>query len=652
MTGVRPMTAGRRMAGLAAWWLAGSMVVAGGLGTVFAGGPAAAAPEPFAIRRVDTTQFPRVAVTAITTGGPIPSSRFTLKENGDTIADPSITPIATSGTKVGTVLALDISDGMKDENRLSLEKKAAKAFVSHKNPGDQVAVIAVGSAATEVTGFTSDVRALSAAIDSLAPGGERSQWDAVSLGVGLFSSQPGLQRNLILVTSGKDTFSKIDENAAEEEAVSNHTAVFVVGIATQDLEVDALQQLAVDTGGAFQASSDASVVGQMLSADQQTLNDQYVITYTSKATTSTLDLELTAGTLRAESPAIGLGAVTDGVSQAQVVRPNGPSFLHSSDMKYLVGLLVVLAVALGAWAVISIAVKEESTLSAAIRPYSDAPAEDEERGRRNSLTDSGIVQRAVDITGKLAQDRGILEKIEKSLDEANLPLRAAEALFFYVAAVIVLSVAALFVKGLFAGVIVLAVVGAVPWAALNYAVTSRRKKFTSQLPDMLQLLSGTLRAGYSLLQGLEASAEEVDDPMGHELRRVLGEARLGRPLEEALEDCAERMGSDDFSWAVMAISIQREVGGNLAELLMTVSQTMVARERLRRDVRALTAEGRISAIILGLLPIGLGVVMYAINPKYMGTLVHDSIGQIALIAAAVVAAFGFWWMKKTIEIEV
>jgi len=85
---------------------------------------------------------------------------------------------------------------------------------------------------------------------------------------------------------------------------------------------------------------------------------------------------------------------------------------------------------------------------------------------------------------------------------------------------------------------------------------------------------------------------------------------------------------------------------------MTVSQTMIARERLRRDVKSLTAEGRISAIVLGLLPVGLGVVMYGINPKYMGVLFHDPIGQIMLTAAAVVACFGFWWMKKTIEIEV
>jgi tight adherence protein B len=140
--------------------------------------------------------------------------------------------------------------------------------------------------------------------------------------------------------------------------------------------------------------------------------------------------------------------------------------------------------------------------------------------------------------------------------------------------------------------------------------------------------------------------------MAFELNRVLVEARLGRALEDALEDAAARMGSPDFDWAVMAIRIQREVGGNLAELLSTVADTMIHRERLRREVKALTAEGRMSAGVLGLLPVGLGLMMYAINPTYMRVLFEDPFGKVMLGAGTVMGAFGFWWMKKTITIEV
>jgi tight adherence protein B len=632
--------------------MASTMIVAGGLGTFLSAGPAAAAPQPFAIRQIDTTQFPKVAVTAITSGGPIPTSRFTLQENGTSVPSISVNPIGKSGAAVGTVLALDVSDAVKDQNRLQFEKAAAKNYVLHKNPADQIALIAVGTSADVITPFTSSAQTLNTAINSLAAGGEQTQWDAVSLGVGLYDQAPNLQRNLLLITANKDSFSKIDETQAEQQAMAGHTAVFVVGMSTKDIEVGSLQRLAVDTGGEFQTTSDPSTVGQLVNLTQQTLNDQYVISYTSKATTGSLNLEVAAGGAKAYAAAVGLGAVTQGISEAQVVHPSGPGFLQKADMLYVVFGLVALAVGLGAWALLALSVKEESTLERAIRPYTDDEPEDDDKARRGSLADTGIVQRAVDLTGKLAQERGLLEKVERKLDEANLPLRAAEAIFFYAAGVVIVSLLALFVKGPFVGVIVFGLAAVLPWVSLNYAVTSRRKKFTSQLPDMLQLLSGTLRAGYSLMQGVEAASGEVEDPMGHELRRVLGEARLGRPLEDALEDCAQRMESDDFSWAVMAITIQREVGGNLAELLMTVSQTMIARERLRRDVKALTAEGRISAIVLGILPVGLGVVMYTINPKYMGVLFHDPVGQIMLIGAVIVACFGFWWMKKTIEIEV
>jgi len=165
-------------------------------------------------------------------------------------------------------------------------------------------------------------------------------------------------------------------------------------------------------------------------------------------------------------------------------------------------------------------------------------------------------------------------------------------------------------------------------------------------------LASSLRAGFSFLQGVEAVAQEVDDPMGSELRRVIVEARLGRPVEESLDDCARRMRSDDFDWAVMAVNIQREVGGNLADLLQTVSVTMIERERLRRDVKALTAEGRMSAIVLGCLPPGLGLVFYATNPAYIRVLFTHLGGQIALGAAILAMLIGFFWMKKIVDIKV
>jgi tight adherence protein B len=203
-----------------------------------------------------------------------------------------------------------------------------------------------------------------------------------------------------------------------------------------------------------------------------------------------------------------------------------------------------------------------------------------------------------------------------------------------------------------AALVVTGLMALIPPAVVNYLGSRRQKKFVAQLPDMLQLLAGTLRAGYSLMQGVEAVSKEVTDPMGQELRRIVTESRLGRPLEEALQASADRMQSADFTWAVMAIGIQREVGGNLSELLLTVADTMVQRERLRRDVAALTAEGKISAIVLGLLPVGLGVAMYLMNPEYISVLFETTLGNILLGGAIVLAGVGFYWMKKVIEVDI
>ncbi len=188
--------------------------------------------------------------------------------------------------------------------------------------------------------------------------------------------------------------------------------------------------------------------------------------------------------------------------------------------------------------------------------------------------------------------------------------------------------------------------------AVRFMARKRMKAFEKQLPDTLQLLAGTLRAGYSLPQGLEAVSKEISDPMGYELTRVMTEARLGRELEDALNSTAERLESDDFAWAVMAISIQREVGGNLNELLMTVSDTMVARERLHGEVAALTAEGKLSAAILGGLPPALGMVMYVMNPAYISPLFTTTIGKALIGVALTLMLIGMGWMKKVITINV
>lgn len=319
------------------------------------------------------------------------------------------------------------------------------------------------------------------------------------------------------------------------------------------------------------------------------------------------------------------------------------------------GLVVVAVVALAAgtavaYAVLARLMAAPTALARAVEPYAGTDAS---RPTDSSKEDARLAgfRHGLDRAAAVAQLGTILTWTETRLDQANLALRAPEALFLHALGVIVGGAAAFFLGGHLVGLVVFLGLLVAPPAILNIRAEQRLKLFTAQLPDALVLTASSLKAGYSFLQGIEAVSQEVREPMAGELRRVMAEARLGRPVEDALEDCAARMKSPDFEWAVKAVGIQREVGGNLAELLETVAETMVERERLRRDVRSLTAEGRMSAIVLGVLPLGVGVTLYVVNPTYIRVLIDNTGGRIALIAAAIGMVVGFIWMNRVIDVD-
>jgi tight adherence protein B len=256
------------------------------------------------------------------------------------------------------------------------------------------------------------------------------------------------------------------------------------------------------------------------------------------------------------------------------------------------------------------------------------------------------------LTGRLADRAGLLSRTEDALEQADLPLRPPEALFFYFAGLLVVGMLGLLVLPIPMALVLALLAGVVPVIMLHRRRRSRLREFQVQLPGTLNLLSGSMRAGFSFAQGLESVANEATQPTRRELQRVFTESRLGRPIEDALEDSAQRMTSIDLMWAVMAIRIQREVGGNLAELLDTVAQTMTQRERLRLEIRALTAEGRFSGWILGLFPIAFAGILYLIQPDYMSVLFSETIGIFAVIACGIMTFIGFIWLRKILQIEV
>lgn len=186
---------------------------------------------------------------------------------------------------------------------------------------------------------------------------------------------------------------------------------------------------------------------------------------------------------------------------------------------------------------------------------------------------------------------------------------------------------------------------------LGYLAGKRRGRFEDQLPDTLQLLSGSLRAGHSILRAIDAAANGADSPTSEEMRRVVSETSLGRDLLAALNDIAERMRNEDFMWVSQAIEINREVGGNLAEVLDQVNETIRERGEIKGHVRALAAEGKFSAYILMAMPVGIVGILAVVNPGYMSLLFTEPLGWAMLAASAVLFTAGGLWLRKLIDLK-
>jgi Flp pilus assembly protein TadB len=254
----------------------------------------------------------------------------------------------------------------------------------------------------------------------------------------------------------------------------------------------------------------------------------------------------------------------------------------------------------------------------------------------------------------LLQFRDVEPKLEHRLDLAAISTKPAEWVLIggFMSVALALALTILFGNALVG--VVAGVLGG--WLgmrfALNFKVKRRRARFGTQLPDVLQFVAGSLRSGFSLAQGLDAVVREDSQPAAAEFSRALAASRVGVGLEDALDTIADRMDSPDLRWTVIAVRIQSEVGGNLAEVLGNTVETMRDRASLYRHVKALSAEGRLSAYLLVALPVGLGGWLFLTSPSYVRPLYTTTIGIGMLVAFFVLIAVGSLWMRKLVKVEV
>ena len=255
--------------------------------------------------------------------------------------------------------------------------------------------------------------------------------------------------------------------------------------------------------------------------------------------------------------------------------------------------------------------------------------------------------------GKLLSNIRHARALDFKMQKAGIPLLGTEFLLLlglsgFIAAVI----GAVVTKKLYAGVLVAIFVVMAEWIYVLLKIDRREAAFTNQLGDCLMMVANAMRAGFSFLQAMELVSKEMEPPISEEFRHVMRDISLGASVERALDDMDKRVNSPDFSLVVTAVLIQQQVGGDLSHILDTISGTIQDRIRMRREVRTLTAQGRMSGWVLAALPFGLGAFLVLVNPEYMEPLFNERIGQMAIGFAVFMVIVGFLVIQKIVDIDV
>lgn len=317
----------------------------------------------------------------------------------------------------------------------------------------------------------------------------------------------------------------------------------------------------------------------------------------------------------------------------------------------IIALCGVLTVALWSSGVYRLATKSKRELHKRLEKVTDLTLK-LKPGTENEKEKVRSKEKLLHRIGKVFFRKNMTKQIEEQLSRADIPLRGEEFLVIWmVAALLPVSLTFILTRNIVLVLLVYLLGILTPPFLVSSAKQRKLKDFNRQIGDSLSVMSNALRAGFSFMQAMEMVSREMPNPIAHEFARTYREINLGMPTEEALQKMVKRVGSDDLDLLVTAVLIQRQVGGNLAEVLDNISDTIRERIRIKGEVRTLTAQGRISGLIIGLIPPVLVVLLFLINPGYMNPLFRTQAGWMMLAGGAVTEMIGILLIKRIINID-
>jgi tight adherence protein B len=590
---------------------------------------------------VDLGAYPTFRATVVTS---TPTSKPpVLLENGKPVPDPHWVNL---GSSKNVVLAIDNSRSMAGKP-LAEAVAAATTFVANKPPSDKIALATFGKTAVQQSRFSSATIDADNALRtiSVSEASGTALWDAVDLSARLLAGQSG-GKVVVLLTDGDDVGSKASEAGALRSLHKAGAIVYPIAFGSH-ADTSGLKKLADGTGGTFHSASSTATLNAIYASIGKELRRTWRVEYLTTARPGDkLTFKATVGKLGSDETQV---TVPDSFG-ANSAKPSPllPSVLYGKvgDLLFtvLAGLLM-----LGAGMFLVQTVRG-SWLKHRLAPHVNTGrrASKKRSGRERLEMMNGLFKATENAFGHRRQWRNL----QLLLERADLPLRTVEFAWLLVGCSFTLAVlGALTGRGSLV-ILVLFLIGAfVPYFVVWFKARKRMRAFEDQLPDLLITMAASLKAGHSFKSGIQSVVDEGQEPAAKELRRVLTDTQLGRPMEEALQETADRIGSKNFSFVITAVNIQRQVGGSLAGLFDMVADTVRQRQQFARKIRSLTAMGRASAYVLVGLPFFIAMAITLLNPTYMDPLYHSHAGHVLIALGLTMMAFGSLILKKIVSFK-
>jgi tight adherence protein B len=594
------------------------------------------------LRGVETSAYPTIRASVVSASG----ARIApvLSENGSAVAGLQMQNL---GRAKAIVLAIDRSQSMRGRP-LADASLAARSFVGAKHAADEVAVVSFGAHTSALSPFSTAAFDGDSALTHLKVDTSRGTalYDSVVLAARLAGGNPLPGRVIIVLSDGADNASRQSLQAAILAARTANAAVYTIGIEGTGFTAAPLEELSSSTGGQYYGASSSADLKSVYATIADVLKRTWRVQYVTAARPGDR-INLTASVIGEGSSAQGVTIPAGGGSSAppepsklvpkNAYGPTGPLALAAAvAFLVLLACLFFLKGARGSWVRGRIAAHTGEARGNT----------KQKRKERRSQALASLFKATEGLLGNLKHWR----TIGRMLERADVPLKTVE--FFWI--MVGSAVGFAFFATLFGASPIVTVLGMLVAASLPFGwvwlkMRRRLQAFEDQLPDLLITIAASLKAGHSFKQGLQAVVDEGHPPANVEIRRVLTETSLGRPMDDALAEMAERLGSNNFEFAITAVTIQRQVGGSLATLFDMVADTVRQRQQFARKIRALTAMGRMSAYTLVAIPFLLAGGITVINGDFMHPLYHTHVGQMLILLGLGMMSVGSLILKKIVS---